>query len=66
MLYTIVKKCSDYDEHEDDKKEINIKELIGNDFTNLPQEEARQKKRQIIKGKIQSVGKMNKMFSTLK
>jgi hypothetical protein len=65
-LYTIVKKCSDYDEVEDSKKDINIKELMGTDLSKVTGDEAKSKKRQIIKGKIQSVGKMNKMFTTLK
>ena len=39
---------------------------MGTDLTKIPDTEAKSKKRQIIKGKIQSVGKMNKMFSTLK
>ena len=66
MLYTIVKKCSDYDETEDGNKDINISELINTDLNKIPNDEAKVKKRQIIKGKIQSVGKMNKMFTTLK
>ena len=32
----------------------------------LPKDEAKMKKRMLIKGKIQSVAKMNKMFSTLR
>ena len=63
MLYTIVKKCSDYDDNGED---IDIKSLIGTDISQLDKETAKVKKRQIIKGKIQSVGKMNKMFTTLK
>ena len=45
MLYTIVKKCSDYDEIEDGKKEINIKELMGTDLTKIDKEEVKSKKR---------------------
>jgi serine/threonine-protein phosphatase 2B catalytic subunit len=39
---------------------------MGTDLSKIPNDEVKIKKRQIIKGKIQSVGKMNKMFSTLK
>ena len=45
MLYTIVKKCSDYDEAEDGNKDINISELIGTDLTKVPSDEAKVKKR---------------------
>ena len=45
MLYTIVKKCSDYDESEDGNKDINISELIGTDLTKIPNDEAKVKKR---------------------
>jgi len=47
-----VKKCSDYDEAEDGEKEIKLSELIGTDLTKIPNDEAKVKKRQIIKGKI--------------
>lgn len=39
---------------------------MGTDLSKIPNDEVKSKKRQIIKGKIQSVGKMNKMFTTLK
>jgi serine/threonine-protein phosphatase 2B catalytic subunit len=40
MLYTIVKKCSDYDDKQDNK-DINIKDLIGVDLSELPKDEAK-------------------------
>ena len=64
MLYTIVKKCSSYDE--EDESTINVQEIINDDIAKLPKEEAKAKKRMLIKGKIQSVAKMNKMFAVLK
>jgi hypothetical protein len=36
MLYTIVKKCSNYDEKDEDTKDINIQEIINDDLTKLP------------------------------
>ena len=45
MLYTIVKKCSDYDENEDGKKDINLKEIMGTDLAKLPPDDAKSKKR---------------------
>ena len=66
MLYTIVKKCSNYDEDEDGKKDVNVQEILNEDFNKLPKDQAKVKKRLLIKGKIQSVAKMNKMFSTLR
>lgn len=66
MLYTIVKKCSNYDEEDDEGKDINVQEIINDDIAKLPTEQAKAKKRLLIKGKIQSVAKMNKMFSVLK
>jgi serine/threonine-protein phosphatase 2B catalytic subunit len=65
MLYTIVKKCSNYDEEEDDPN-INVQEIINEDIAKLPIDQAKAKKRLMIKGKIQSVAKMNKMFAVLK
>jgi serine/threonine-protein phosphatase 2B catalytic subunit len=64
MLYTIVKKCSSYDDEEADS--INVQEIINEDIAKLPKDEAKVKKRLLIKGKIQSVAKMNKMFAVLK
>ena len=54
MLYTIVKKCTNYDEVDDEKKEdqIDLSKLIKEDMTALSQEEAKKKKKQLIKGKI--------------
>jgi len=66
MLYTIVKKCSSYDEENEEPSSINVQEIINDDIAKLPKEEAKAKKRMLIKGKIQSVAKMNKMFAVLK
>ena len=66
MLYTIVKKCSNYDEEEDSKKDINVQEIINDDIAKLPGEQVKKQKRDIIIGKIQSVAKMNRMFSNLR
>lgn len=65
MLYTIVKKCSNYDE-EDEEGSINVQDIINDDIAKLPKDQAKVKKRLLIKGKIQSVAKMNKMFAVLK
>ena len=65
MLYTIVKKCSNYDE-DDEGADINVQDIINDDIAKLPKDQAKQKKRLLIKGKIQSVAKMNKMFTVLK
>lgn len=64
MLYTIVKKCSDF--NEDDEEGVNVQEIINDDLAKLPKDQAKLKKRLLIKGKIQSVAKMNKMFAVLK
>ena len=45
MLYTIVKKCSDYDDVEDGKKDFNLKEIMGTDISKLPAEDSKSKKR---------------------
>ena len=67
MLYTIVKKCSNYDEEEDERRDdIDVAKLIKQDINNLPNEDSKKKKRMLIKGKIQSVAKINKMFGTLR
>ena len=66
MLYTIVKKCSSYDDEEQETSSINVQEIINDDIAKLPKDEAKAKKRLLIKGKIQSVAKMNKMFAVLK
>jgi serine/threonine-protein phosphatase 2B catalytic subunit len=66
MLYTIVKKCSNYDEDEEESN-INVQGIINDDIAKLPSDVlAKSKKRLLIKGKIQSVAKMNKMFAVLK
>ena len=65
MLYTIVKKCTNLDD-EEEKDDVDLKALMGEDIQKLPRDEAKIKKRQLIKGKIQSVGKMSKMFTTLR
>jgi hypothetical protein len=41
MLYTIVKKCSNYDEEEDLKKDINVQEIINDDIAKLPAEQVK-------------------------
>jgi hypothetical protein len=41
MLYTIVKKCSNYDEEEDSKKDINVQEIINDDIAKLPGEQVK-------------------------
>ena len=64
MLYTIVKKCSNYDDEE--QQDINVQEIFNEDIAKMPKDEAKVKKRLLIKGKIQSVAKMNKMFAVLK
>ena len=48
MLYTIVKKFSSYDE--EDESTINVQEIINDDIAKLPKEEAKAKKRMLIKG----------------
>jgi len=39
MLYTIVKKCTNYDEDETDN--INVQEIINDDIAKLPKDEAK-------------------------
>ena len=51
MLYTIVKKCSNYDE-DDETGDINVQDIINDDIAKLPTDQAKQKKRLLIKGKI--------------
>ena len=52
MLYTIVKKCSDYDEDKDGSSNINIQELMNDDMSKAPKDQVKQKKMLLIKGKI--------------
>lgn len=59
MLYTIVKKCSNFDDDED--QEDPMKKIQ----TEQTQENSR-KARNVIRGKIKSVAAMSKMFSTLR
>ena len=73
MLYTIVKKGCD-----DEGDDVNIKTLLSKDpskmtrkitffnFKFLIAEEAKQSRGLIMKGKVRSVARMNKMFSTLR
>ena len=56
MLYTIVKKCSNFDEEE----EVDIADQLNEN------KEGNRKARNVIKGKIKSVAAMSKMFSTLR
>lgn len=58
MLYTIVKKCSNFDDDEE-------KQNVG-DMLNTEQQEGNRKARNVIKGKIKSVAAMSRMFSTLR
>jgi len=64
MLFTIVKKCSNFDD-DDDK---NIDEIKGQIQIEATQERENDKKAKInvIKKKIKSVSTMSKMFSTLR
>ena len=57
MLYTIVKKCSNFD----DEDEIDIGDKLKDEAL-----EGNRKARNVIKGKIKSVAAMSKMFSTLR
>ena len=66
MLYTIVKKCTNLDDEEEKEENVDLEKLMGEDIQKLPKDQAKLKKRQLIKGKIQSVGKMSKMFTTLR
>jgi len=52
MLYTIVKKCTNLDDEEEKQEEVDLKALMGEDIQKLPKDEAKLKKRQLIKGKI--------------
>lgn len=58
MLYTIVKKCTNLEEDE----EVDLTAVIAGDQS----KDEKAKKRALIKGKIQTVGKMSKMFTTLR
>jgi hypothetical protein len=41
MLYTIVKKCSNYDEEEEESNNINVHSIINDDIAKLPKDEAK-------------------------
>ena len=46
MLYTIVKKCTNYDDGDEGKKEdIDLSKLIKEDMNSMSQEEAKKKKK---------------------
>ena len=62
MLYTIVKKCSNFDDDEEENNEANPEAIIKSENK---QEKSRQA-RNVIRGKIKSVAAMSKMFSTLR
>ena len=59
MLYTIVKKCSNFD---DDDKKASAQVKLEEDMN----VEDKRQARNVIKGKIKSVAAMSKMFSTLR
>ena len=61
MLYTIVRKCTEMDD--DDKEEVNVKQIIKDEAEEI---DKKKNKMMSIKGKIQSVAKMSKMFTTLR
>ena len=52
MLYTIVKKCSDFDEDTDGNNDINLNALMQEDTNKLSKIQQKQKKMMLIKGKI--------------
>jgi serine/threonine-protein phosphatase 2B catalytic subunit len=58
MLYTIVKKCSNFDDEPDEKEALNKLES--------DQAEQSRKAKNVIKGKIKSVAAMSRMFNTLR
>ncbi len=73
MLYTIVKKCSNINEEGEaggggggGDGDINIQDIIEGDMAKMTPDQAKMKKRLQIKGKIQSVAKVSKMFTVLR
>ena len=66
MLYTIVKKCSNYADDNQEEKEVNIQELIETDLDKSKKQEEKMKKMAKIRNKISSVAKVSKMFSVLR
>ena len=60
MLYTIVKKCSNFDAKEEGE-DVVIAEVLGKG-----NEQAKRERGALIKGKIKSVAKVSKMFSVLR
>lgn len=69
MLYAIVKKCSSADEDEAEEQkagDIDVGQLLKQEQTGANETEAKRAKKMIIRGKIQSVAKVNKMFGTLR
>lgn len=63
MLFTIVKKCSNFDDDDNDIEKI--KDQIQNEATQ-EREHDKKAKINVIKKKIKSVSTMSKMFSTLR
>ena len=45
MLYTIVKKCTNYEDDEEKKEDIDLSKLMHEDMTALSQDEAKKKKK---------------------
>ena len=62
MLYTIVRKCTNLDKDRD----VNLEEIMKEGSGVSPDKAEKARKRMQIRGKIQSVAKMNKMFTTLR
>ena len=53
MLYTIVKKCSSYEEQDEGEgQDINLKEIMDGDAAKNSEEAQKMKRRMLIKGKI--------------
>ena len=61
MLYTIVKKCANFDDEE--AEDVN---KIKGKMNEEEAAEGNRKARNVIKGKIKSVAAMSKMFTTLR
>jgi hypothetical protein len=39
MLYTIVKKCSNYEDEDEDHENVNVQSIINDDIAKLPKED---------------------------
>ena len=62
MLHTIVKKCSNFDDDDENEVDPKVKDRLMDEAT----AEGNRKARNVIKSKIKSVASMSKMFSTLR